>query len=183
MKITIFPKSTLTIICTLLLSAYSIPASAQIHFDFEDGSLQGWRVIEGAFDRILCDFEFFHTQPKTKITTNRATTTSTHSNAPTVPAPTPFTGIIESPVFYIDGDEVSFLVGGGNHSNTYVALCDRNGKELFKANGDNSEVMKRIAWDVSPLKDKQVFLRIVDAKQRRLGTRHVRRFPGGRRHR
>jgi hypothetical protein len=33
------------------------------------------------------------------------------------------TGIAESPVFVLAGPEMMFLVGGGDFSDTYVALC------------------------------------------------------------
>ena len=32
------------------------------------------------------------------------------------------TGVIESPVFELTGARIAFLVGGGAHRNTYVAL-------------------------------------------------------------
>ncbi len=44
----------------LVLSATSRAADGTIRFDFESGDLQGWKVVEGRFDRFVCDRATFH---------------------------------------------------------------------------------------------------------------------------
>ena len=73
------------------------------------------------------------------------------------------TGVVESPMFKITGNRASFLVGGGRHPDTYVALVEAaTGSELLKGRGRDTERMFRVNWDVSPHRGKSVFLRIVD---------------------
>ena len=31
------------------------PAAGQVRFDFESGDLQGWKIVEGAFVRVVTD--------------------------------------------------------------------------------------------------------------------------------
>ncbi|NQT52970.1 hypothetical protein HQ576_13010 [bacterium] len=72
-------------------------------------------------------------------------------------------GVLESPVFELRGTKTSFLIGGGSHANTYVALCDAaTGQELMKAHGQDAHALRRTNWDVTRLRGRKVFLRIVD---------------------
>jgi hypothetical protein len=76
------------------------------------------------------------------------------------------TGVVESPRFVIRGKAASFLIGGGDSPQTYVALCTADGKEVLRAGGTNSPVLRRVRWDVSPWIGQEVFLRVVDRKTR-----------------
>ena len=79
------------------------------------------------------------------------------------------TGVIRSPVFRLGGPAISFLVGGGAGPNTYVALCTLDGKEVLKAGGTHSPILRRVRWDVKPLQGQKVFLQIVDRADRDWG--------------
>jgi hypothetical protein len=79
------------------------------------------------------------------------------------------TGVIQSPVFVLEGPAVSFLVGGGTGPETYVALCTPDGKEHLKAHGTGSPILKRVRWDATPLVGQRLFLRVVDRKERNWG--------------
>jgi len=81
------------------------------------------------------------------------------------------TGVLESPVFVLDGPEMSLRVGGGRHRSTYVALCTLDGKERLYARGKNSVVMQEVQWLSPKLVGKKVFLRVVDKHER--GWGHV----------
>ena len=59
------------------------------------------------------------------------------------------------------------LVGGGKHPDTYVALCTADGKEVLRASGSNSLVLQRIIWDVTPYQGDEVFLRVVDRREKK----------------
>jgi len=58
---------------------------------------------------------------------------------------------------------MSFLVGGGQAENVYVALCALDGREILKTRGRQTEIMRREEWSVPQLAGQRVFLRIVDA--------------------
>jgi len=150
------------VICVALIAgAPTRECRGEVAFDFETGDLQGWTVVEGRFDDIISNRQFFHNRPQVKYNKqgNCFLTTLEMSNGRPNDR---MTGVIESPVFVLRGGKASFLVGGGAHPDTYVALCTENGKEVLKAHGKNTEVMQHVEWDTSSLRGKKVFLRIVD---------------------
>ena len=65
-------------------------------------------------------------------------------------------------MFVLAEANVSLLVGGGSHFNTYVALCTADGKEVHKAHGQDTEIFRRVAWNAARLVGRKVFLRVVD---------------------
>ena len=72
------------------------------------------------------------------------------------------TGIIISPLFIPEGGKMTFRVGGGNGSATYVALCTEDGKEVASARGINHQVMQKVCWDMKKYAGKKTFIKIVD---------------------
>ncbi len=136
-------------------------APTDLRFDFETGDLQGWTIVEGRFDKLVCDRETFHNQPAVKYNKQGKyyLTTLERANGQAHDA---MTGVIESPVFELTGASVSFLVGGGAHRNTYVALCTLDGKEHLRAHGKNTEVMQPVTWDAAKLVGRKVLVRIAD---------------------
>jgi non-lysosomal glucosylceramidase len=132
-----------------------------INFNFETGDLQGWQVVEGAFDKLVCDRDVFHNAPTVRYNKEGRYFLSTLEQADGRPNDT-MTGVIVSPVFTLTDPAMSFLIGGGRHSNTYVALCTVDGEEVLKASGDNTEIMRRVVWNNPQLVGRAVFLKIVD---------------------
>lgn len=157
-------------ITALLTNPAISEESNRIVFDFEDGDLQGWEVVEGGFDKLLNDIEFFHNQPTVRYNKQGQYYLNTLEKSDGSRTDQ-MTGVLESPVFILQGPTVSFLIGGGNHPDTYLALCALQGNELKRAHGKNTEVMQRIEWDVQSLNGKPCFLRIVD--KHRGGWGHV----------
>lgn len=145
------------------LNGYADPG-ASVCFDFEDGALQGWRIVDGALDRVICDWDYFHNQPDVRYNKQGKYYLNTLEKTDGGRTDS-FTAVLESPVFLLRGDRVSFRIGGGSHSDTYAALCDEAGEELLRAHGVNSEVMQIITWDVSAWVGRRFFLRIVDQHQ------------------
>ncbi len=134
----------------------------RVVFDFESGDLQGWAVVEGGFDRLISDREHFHHHtPKVRYNKQGKYFLSTLETAKGTPNDV-MTGVVESPVFVLRGGAATLLVGGGNHKDTYVALCALDGTELLRAAGANTQTMQSVTWDVSGLAGRKVFLRIVD---------------------
>jgi arylsulfatase A-like enzyme len=143
-----------------------------LRFDFEDG-MQGWQVVDGGFEALRNDrASFHHAFNRAKYNKQGKYYLSTLERKGGGSGNDPQIGLVESPVFKITGRRASFLIGGGRHANTYVALIDAaNGKELMKASGRSSEQMFRISWDLSKHSGAKAFLRLVD--QNKGGWGHV----------
>ena len=140
------------------------PADGVIRFDFESGDLQGWQVVEGKFDRLISDRETYHNRYGADNRYNKQGKyyLSTVEQQPGMPSNDKMTGVVESPVFVLSAPEMSFLVGGGDFEDVYVALCTLEGKEVLKARGKRTEIMQRVQWQAPDLVGKKAFLRIVD---------------------
>ena len=138
--------------------------SSRVVFDFETGDLQGWRVVDGAFGKLVCEpRDVRNHQGKLLLTTLQREDERRKSDV--------MTGAIESPVFVLRAPQMSLRVGGGKHASTYVALCTLDGKQHLKARGKASVVMQEHTWNAPKLVGKKVFLRIVDQHER--GWGHV----------
>ena len=131
-----------------------------VRFDFESGDLDGWQVIEGGFDKLVCDRAVFHNTGE-KYNKQGVYFVSSLERSDERPEDH-FVGVLESPVFTLTGADMALLVGGGDHPETYVALCTLDDKEVFKAHGKRTEVMQRVQWRAPDLVGERVFLRIVD---------------------
>lgn len=142
------------------------PLDGQIRFDFETGDLQGWHVVEGWFEHPVSDRDVFH-NVYAEIPENRYNKQGRYYlstvERPTGPSNDQMTGVLESPVFVLNGPTMSFLVGGGTADNVYLALCTLDGKEVLKTRGRQTEIMHRVEWSAPQLVGQRVFLRIVDA--------------------
>jgi hypothetical protein len=131
-----------------------------VTFDFESGELTGWCIVEGTFGQIVCARSEYHHHggAYNKHGTYFLSTLETPDNRPD----DRYTGVVESPVFRLTAPQMSFLVGGGNHRTTYVALCTLDGAEKLRATGKRSQVMQRVSWNAQELVGRRVYLKIVD---------------------
>ena len=151
--------------CATLLASLTAHAAeplklSGVKWDFEDGTLQGWTVT-GDLGKQPSSTDNDRWQGN--FNKHGKYFIGTYENGDKV-AGDQVTGELRSPLFVIDADLLGLLVGGGDQANaTYVALCDAEGdKELMKACGQNAEAMADIVWDVSKLKGKTVYLKVVD---------------------
>ena len=72
------------------------------------------------------------------------------------------TGTLTSIPFQIEGERITFHIGGGKRpKSVYVALLVDD-REVLKASGNNSESMKRHVWDVSSYQGKTARVLICD---------------------
>ncbi len=144
----------------------AVAEDGMVRFDFETGDLQGWQIVEGQFDYIVSDRQFYHNRypeaPDNKYNKQGKYYLSTVEQQPGKPSKDAMTGVLESPVFVPAGPEMSFLVGGGTMETVYVALCTADGRELVKARGRQTEIMQRVTWNLPELVGQPAFLRIVD---------------------
>jgi hypothetical protein len=148
-------------------SAAEAPAPAgEVRFDFESGQLAPWRVVEGAFENPVSSRETFHNN-YAEIPGNRYNKQGRYYlstvERKSGPSNDSLTGVVESPVFVLEGPEMSFLLGGGQAENVYVALCTLSGHEVLKARGRDTDILRRVEWQAPELAGEKVFLRIVDA--------------------
>ena len=74
------------------------------------------------------------------------------------------TGIIRSSTFSVEGNSMSFLIGGGNYpTQCYVALVDAQTSEvLLSETGRNSNEMDRRYWSLTPYIGRSVYIEIAD---------------------
>ena len=106
----------------VLAFAASAADAGRVRFDFDNGSLQGWEVVEGAFEKVVTDraTEYNPRRPLAKSGTWFLSTLESFSGKPEAGP----TGVVESPTVRIDGREVSFWSGGGKIG-VHFALIDR----------------------------------------------------------
>jgi len=154
-------------IALLLICILTVPAFAEstVRFDFETGDLEGWKIVEGRFDYFVSDrVEFHNNYPGVDRKYNKQGKyyLSTVEQQPGKPSNDRMTGVAESPVFLLIGPEINFLIGGGNSPQTYLALYTLDGTQVIKANGRNTEIMRRVEWNLPDVVGKPLFLRIVD---------------------
>lgn len=153
----------MSVITRTILRAFSLLAigltAAELRFDFEPG-LADWRIVEGRFGAFRCSRDVYHHYggPYRKQGRYFLSTLESPDGRPD----DSYTGVAESPVFRLTGPAVRFMVGGGNHPNTYVALCRLDGSEVRQARGRCHQEMVDVVWDVPELVGQPVFLRIAD---------------------
>ena len=133
-----------------------------LRFTFESGKLEGWSTVAGEAEHpVSADASLprhksrpFNQQGKFHLSTVQLA--NGFSDKQQV--------VFQSPTFVIRGDRASFLASGGfDPDSLYVGLFDAGSNErLLVAGGPTGPQMKRTTWDVSKLKGKAVFLRVVD---------------------
>ncbi len=133
-----------------------------LRFTFESGDLDGWSVIEGAAARPVSQHSSL---PRWK---HKPFNHEGRFHLSTVATRDGFTDkqqvVLQSPTFVVHGDRASFLASGGFVPDSlYVGLFHADSKQLLQSGGGpKGPQMKRTTWDVSGLKGKAVFLRVVD---------------------
>ena len=151
---------------TVAVPSAAVVAQDGIRFDFETGDLQGWKVVEGWFENPVTDRAVFH-NVYAEVPNNRYNKQGTFYvstvERTSGPSNDQMIGVLESPVFLLSAPEMSFLIGGGQAENVYLALCTLDGKEVLKTRGQQTEIMRRVEWSAPQMVGQRVFLRIVDA--------------------
>jgi len=71
------------------------------------------------------------------------------------------TGTLTSIPFVINGNKISFLMGGGSGCSANLII---DGAVVLTANGKNTETMERVEWDVSTYNGKKAVIQLVDDK-------------------
>ncbi len=140
----------------------SNPETTAIVWDFEAGTMQGWRIAVGkqAYP-VSCNPNArnvlntpFPRQGKYHLSTLDTDALGNCDDNQTA--------IVVSPVFESHGGIIKLMVGGGMNGAVYLALCDMQGHELMVVRGRNEERLYDTEWDVSALKNQPLFLKMVD---------------------
>lgn len=148
------------ILAAVVIAAVAASAALGLTvFDFEDGTLQGWTIVSGEAGKLPTGPETarrnvqFNQQGDYFIGLYESPLNDTAQI------------VLQSPTFRISADTISLLVGGGSdRANCYVALYQaRDNTEIFRETGMNTEMMVRRYWDVSKLKSREVYIKIVDS--------------------
>lgn len=158
----------------LPLAAFSVfaeetPQTDAIIFDFESGNLEeeGWLIVEGANTKPIGSRSAeFHDESVAYQKQGTYYLTTLESNASASPTDNTLC-IIESPVFVITGDKITFLVGGGGarkHVCVELALLKDDGdvEPVLEARGKDSQKLDLVEWDVAQYKGKKALIRVVD---------------------
>lgn len=148
-----------TVIAVIALAASVCPANQLTRFDFEDGTLQGWKVVSGEAGKLPTGPETMRKDQNFGQRGKYFIGLYENANYDTAKI------VLQSPVFTIQADTISLLVGGGDHhGECYVALYKAaDNSELARETGKNIEHMTPRYWDVSKLRGQQVYVKIVDS--------------------
>jgi hypothetical protein len=148
------------------MAAVVPPVSSEegtLHFGFEDGDLQGWQVVAGEFSQPVCQYgaQAGGKLPQSGegayyLTTNGAAMGQTGTDTERMG------GVIESPVFVVQGDEATFLLGGVAAK---LTLHTADGQQVRAASQWGPGNLKTVRWDVSKFIGQPVFLRLTDGPE------------------
>ncbi|MEO5803721.1 MAG: PVC-type heme-binding CxxCH protein, partial [Verrucomicrobiota bacterium] len=134
-----------------------------LNLDFEDGSLNDWKVEGNAFEG----------QPikdDTVAKRNGPGGTSSHQGQYWIGGyeigGDDLQGSLTSVPFKVTQRWASFLIAGGNWEKTRVELVDfETGKAFFKVSGEQSENLRPVVVDLEKQLGQEIFIRIVDEQQ------------------
>ena len=108
-------------------------------FDFEDGKFDNWKQEGEAFSNAPTTRAALYQGPvgfwQGRFFANSYSQGTDKKE-----------GVLISEPFIIKGDEISFLIAGGNHPEDCFIQLISDSKTLFKATGDNSEEFRLVKW-------------------------------------
>jgi arylsulfatase len=135
-----------------------------LRFSFEAGDLEGWEVIEGEFAQSVTAMTSLPKRKDDPFARHGDYHLSTLTLKDGNSVSDQQTGVLQSPAFVLEGDQLAFLVAGGfDAEKLYVGLINADsGEVLIGAGGSRDHRMRRVVWDVSKWKGKTVRVRVVD---------------------
>jgi M6 family metalloprotease-like protein len=166
-------KTHLTL-CSVIVLA-STACASDFTSDFEAGYLRGWTRTGTAFDSQPTLGDNPTARGRGQPSEHQGNWwIGTYENYQGKPGQTPgdvqddgLTGTLTSPPFVILGEEINFLIGGGNHdendpAGATVVLFDIEGVSTASFTGNNSETMTRVHLPVGAFKGMTAVLKIID---------------------
>ncbi|MDO4587865.1 MAG: hypothetical protein Q4C95_11305 [Planctomycetia bacterium] len=159
----------LSFLLFLFLSPFLV--AEEIVFDFESGDLQteGWKIVQGENSQPIGNRNYeFHNNAIPYDKQGQFYLTTLESNLDNNPTDDTLC-ILESPVFRIQGNQATFLIGGGKRPQTYVALGIMNEQGaldiVLNAKGEESQKLQTVVWDTNAYIGKNAVLQVVDLAQ------------------
>ncbi|WP_435008433.1 PVC-type heme-binding CxxCH protein [Tundrisphaera lichenicola] len=148
-----------------------VPSDAKgvpLNLGFESGTLQDWHAEGDAFAGMPIEGD--------AVSKRRGDMKSGHAGRFWVgsyeKSGDPARGTLTSAPFKLAKPYISFLIGAGSFETTRAEVVRKDdGVILAKASGDDSEEMKRVAFDLTPQVGREIFIRLVDDDVR--GWGHV----------
>ncbi len=134
-----------------------------LRFSFESGELEDWELVEGSFGQSVTS----QASLVRKAAQTFARHGAYHLSTLMVEADNVSdkqVGVLESPVFKLEGGQAAFLVAGGfDPERLYVALVDAgSGEVLVRSGGKRDEKFRRVVWDVAAWQGREVRFQVVD---------------------
>ncbi|MGI6401829.1 MAG: hypothetical protein ACOX0A_06955 [Thermoguttaceae bacterium] len=154
------------IVSLRVLTGFAVAQEA-LHFDFETGDLEGWQIVQGENTKPIGSRELeFHGNPGPYQKSGKYYLTTLESSANDAPTDDTLC-IIESPVFKLSGNALTFLVGGaGRRENVRVELAlvkeDGDIEPVLVARGEDNQGLRKVEWDVSEYQGELGVIRVVD---------------------
>ena len=135
-----------------------------LRYTFESGTIESWKITEGKIGEpvtTLPSLARWKDAPFAKHGNYHLSTIVPGGGAPLDDAQV---GVVQSPTFTLTGDKAAFLVSGGfDEKNLYVGLVDAaSGEVLQKSGGSSDHRMRRVVWDVSKWRGRNVRFEVVD---------------------
>ncbi len=146
-------------VVTAVAATAAALAAPLVRFDFEDGTLQGWKIVSGEAGKLPTGPETMRKDQDFGQQGSYFIGLYENPNYDAVKI------VLRSPTFTVQADTISLLVGGGDHINEcFIALYRASDdSEVARETGKNAEHMTRRYWDVSKIKGQQVYVKIVDS--------------------
>lgn len=138
------------------------PTDRSASFNFESGSLEPWRIVQGKFGHVIGSRAEFFRNGREYNKQGRYYLTTLEASPDADRGQDSQTGVIVSPLFIPEGGKMTFRIGGGNGPATYAALCTADGNEVLSARGVNDQVMQLVEWSLEPYAGKKMFIKVVD---------------------
>ncbi|MEO1529360.1 MAG: arylsulfatase [Planctomycetota bacterium] len=130
--------------------------------DFESGELLPWKVVDGDFGHLIGNRQHFINNRQEYNKQGEFYLTTLEASPDAKKGKDSQMGVVVSPLFIPKKGTMTFRVGGGNGTKTYVALCTADGKEILHARGANKQQMQNHEWKLGPYAGQKVFIKIVD---------------------
>ncbi|MFM9963987.1 MAG: PSD1 and planctomycete cytochrome C domain-containing protein [Planctomycetaceae bacterium] len=125
--------------------------------DFESDSFAKWKVEGSAFERGPAAGTLPGQMPVSGFEGQRLLNSWAGSDD--------HTGKLTSQPFVIRHRSIKFLIGGGKHPGETCFNLKVGGKVVQTATGKNNERVEPMIWDVSPWRDQEAVLEVVDSRK------------------
>ncbi|MBC7821355.1 MAG: PSD1 domain-containing protein, partial [Planctomycetaceae bacterium] len=129
----------------------------EVFEDFESDSFAKWKVEGSAFERGPTEGTPPGQMPVSGFEGKRLLDSWAGSDE--------HTGKLTSQSFVIRHRTIKFLIGGGKHPGETCLQLKVGDKVVQTATGKNNERLEPMSWDVSPWRDKEAVLEVVDSRK------------------